>query len=100
MAFFKAALRERGIAGRASGGNSASIRRRSFRSRAASCGVNLPSRQTRFQTFLAMSFPPFPFALRDFVSGDDTHRVLGDLFIDDDDKTAIGGISPHRREPA
>src|SRR5437867_1333897 len=57
MAFFKHALSERGIAGRAAGGNSAWIKRRSFWSRAACAGVTFPVRETRFQTFWAMLYP-------------------------------------------
>src|SRR5260370_34674037 len=99
MAFFKEALNERGSAGRGAGGNSAWIKSRSFLSRATCSGVNFPVRKTRFQTFLAMSLPPFPFALRNFVGGDHAHRIFGNLFINDDDKAAIGRISPYRGEP-
>src|SRR5437773_9416768 len=94
MAFFKQALSECGIAGRAKGGNSASIKLRSFWSRAACSGVSLSFRKTRFQTFLAMLFPPSAFALRNLVGGGHPHGVRGNLFINDDNKTAIGRISP------
>src|SRR5712692_3478974 len=99
MAFFKEALKERGIAGRAKGGNSAWIKRRSFWSRATCSGANLPVRETRFQTFLAMLFSPFPSALGNLVCRGHTHGVFGNLFINDDDETAIGGMSPYHGEP-
>src|SRR5207245_11383222 len=100
MAFFKEALNERGIGGRGKGGNSAWIKRRSFRSRSICSGVNFPDRKTRFQTFLAILLSPFslPFAFRDFVGGGDTHGVLGSLLINDDDITAVGRITPYCRE--
>src|SRR5712692_6805265 len=99
MAFFKEALKERGIAGRAKGGNSAWIKRRSFWSRATCSGVNFPVRETRFHTFLAMLFSPFPFALGNLVGSGHSHCVFGNLLVNDDDKTAIGGISPNGGEP-
>src|SRR6266478_6368378 len=100
MAFFKEALNERGIGRRANGGNSPSIKRRSFWSRATWAGVNLPARKTRFQTFFAILFSPFPLGLRNFVGGDDPHGILGALFINDNNEAAIRSISPHSREPA
>src|SRR6266851_10372608 len=99
MAFFKEVLNERGIGGRVKGGNSAWIKRRSLRSRATCSGVNFPVRKTRFQTFLATSLSPFPFARRNFVRGGHAHGTLGNLFINDDDKTSIGGITPYGGEP-
>src|SRR5713226_5474831 len=96
MAFFKPALSERGIGGRGSGGNSFRIKARSLRSRATCSAISLPLRKTRFQTLLAMSFPPSALARRNLVSGAHPHGVLRHLFINDDNKSAIGRVTPDR----
>src|SRR6266581_6385861 len=98
MAFFKEALNGRGRTGRAKGGNSASIRLRTFRSRATSAGVNFSFRKTRFQTLFAMSFSPFSLRFRNFIGSDRSHGILGNLLINDDDVTAIRRISPNGGE--
>src|SRR5688500_16226299 len=93
IALFSASLTGSGMGCSGTGGNSSWIRRRASRSLVACSVDNLPPRVTLVSFFEFML--SFSFWLGNLVCRYDPNRILVDGFIDDNDVTIIGSVSPH-----